>query len=307
MEIQQSISSNLSDFTSIGDITKELQNKIDNQLEDFNRINSISSNIQLDIDKISGAISRTKEEAENMINLVKSGKDRILKTENSIKNLTNLMRGITDFVNSTIDTSQQTNMLAMNAAIEAAHAGEQGKGFSIISEEIRKLAVITNIQSENAASIVRDMEKQFNTIVSSIDERVASVDDVVLQSQNFEENVDRLKKIADEKSISSKEITSSIANLHDAVKDVRDQYTLLHNKISANLNELIRLSELYAKGDEAVRRVVGSADEIVEKAKSMDENVSQLFNLVKNIEDIYKAGDKSVSYTHLTLPTNREV
>ena len=293
LEIQQSISSNLSDFTSIGDITKELQNKIDNQLEDFNKINSISSNIQLDIDKISGAISRTKEEAENMINLVKSGKDRILKTENSIKNLTNLMRGITDFVNSTIDTSQQTNMLAMNAAIEAAHAGEQGKGFSIISEEIRKLAVITNIQSENAASIIRDMEKQFNIVVSSIDERVASVDDIVLQSQNFEENVDRLKRIADEKSISSKEITSSIANLHDAVKDVRDQYTLLHNKISANLNELIRLSELYAKEDEAVRLVVGSADEIVEKAKRMEENVLQLFNLVKNIEDIYKAGDKS--------------
>ena len=249
LEIQQNISSNLSDLTSVGDITKELQNKIDNQLEDFNKINSVSSNIQLDIDKISASMSKSKEEAENMINLVKSGKDRILKTENSIKNLVTLMRGITDFVNSTIDTSQQTNMLAMNAAIEAAHAGEQGKGFSIISEEIRKLAVITNIQSENASSIIRDMEKQFNIVVSSIDERIASVDDIVLQSQNFEENMDKLIKIAEEKSISTKEVTSSIANLHDMVKDIRDQYTILHNKISTDLNDFIKLSELYAKSD----------------------------------------------------------
>ena len=293
LEIQQNISSNLSDLTSIGDITKELQNKIDNQLENFNKINSISSNIQLDIDKISASMSKTKEESENMINLVKSGKDRILKTENSIKNLTTLMRGITDFVNSTIDTSQQTNMLAMNAAIEAAHAGEQGKGFSIISEEIRKLAVITNIQSENAASIIRDMEKQFNIIVSGIDERISLVDDIVLQSQNFEENMERLKKIAEEKSISTKEITSSIANLHDTVKDVRDQYTILHNKISTDLNDLIRLSELHAKSDEAVRLAVGNANEIVEKTKNIDENISNLFNLVKDIEDIYKTGDES--------------
>ena len=141
---------------------------------------------------VENALSKVKDETDQVVALAKNSRERILKTENAVKNLVSSMRGITDFVNSTIDTSQQTNMLAMNAAIEAAHAGEQGKGFSIISEEIRKLAVITNTQSENAGNIIRGMEKQFDLITSSIEERISAIDDIFSKTQSFEENINKL-------------------------------------------------------------------------------------------------------------------
>lgn len=294
LEIYETINTNLSDLTSINDMTKNLQEKIDYQLESFDKINSSSFSIQLDIDKVSSAMSKIKEETKDVIDLSKSSKDRILKTENSIKNIVTLMRGITDFVNATIDTSQQTNMLAMNAAIEAAHAGEQGKGFSIISEEIRKLAVMTNMQSENAISIIRNLEKQFNLVAADIDERMTAVENILYKAQTFEENMDNLKKITEEKSISSKEITSSITNLYDTVKDIREQYTLLHNKISNDLNDFVKLSELSNKNDEAVKLVAENADDVVEKTKSMRENIINVYNLVKEIEEISKVKGESV-------------
>lgn len=294
LEIYETINTNLSDLTSINDMAKNLQEKIDYQLESFDKINSGALNIQLDVDKVSAAMSRLKEETKDVIDLSKSSKDRILKAENSVKNIIGLMRGITDFVNSTIDTSQQTNMLAMNAAIEAAHAGEQGKGFSIISEEIRKLAVMTNMQSENAISIIRNLEKQFNLVVSDIDERMTAVENILYKAQTFEENMDNLKKIADEKSISSKEITLSITNLYYTVKDIREQYTLLHNKISSDLNEFVKLSELSNKNDEAVKLVAENADDIVEKTRSVRENIININNIVNDIEEISKVKGESV-------------
>ena len=116
LEINKIISDSLTDLNLVGNTAKTLQNKIDNQLENFSKIYSTSSNMQLDIDKVSSSISKVKDETEQVITLAKNSRERILKTENAVKNLVSSMRGITDFVNSTIDTSQQTNMLAMNAA-----------------------------------------------------------------------------------------------------------------------------------------------------------------------------------------------
>ena len=291
LEINKIISDSLTDLNLVGNTAKTLQNKIDNQLENFSKIYSTSSNMQLDIDKVSSSISKVKDETDQVVALAKSSKDRILKTENAVKNLVSSMRGITDFVNSTIDTSQQTNMLAMNAAIEAAHAGEQGKGFSIISEEIRKLAVITNTQSENAGNIIRGMEKQFDLIISSIEERISAIDDIFSKTQSFEENMNKLKEITDEKSSSSKEIISSITILYDAIKDIREQYTLFHNKLYADLTDLSKLSELSINNGDAIRRVSEDSNDIVLKTKGMDENISNMFNLVKDIEEISKVGD----------------
>ena len=290
-EMFENINTNLADLKSIDNMTKNLQEKIDFQLETFNKINSVSSNMQLDIDKVSAAMSKVKEEMQDVIDLAKSSKDRILKTENSVKSVISLMGGINDFVNANIETSQQTNMLAMNAAIEAAHAGEQGKGFSIIAEEIRKLAVMTNIQSENAISTIRNLEKQFNLVNQSIDERRSAIENILYKFQSFEENMDNLKKITDEKSMSSKEITSSITNIYDTVKDIREQYTLLHNRISNDLINLLKLLELSNKNDEAVKLVSLNSDNIVEKTKSMKDNILNVHNLIKDIEEIYKVSE----------------
>ena len=152
---------------------------------------------------------------------------------------------------------------------------------------------MANMQSENAISIIRNLEKQFNLVISDIDERMTAVENILYKAQAFEENMDNLKKITDEKSISSKEITSSITNLYNTVKDIREQYTLLHNRISTDLTNFIKLSELSNKSDETVKIVAKNADSIVEETKSMKENIINIYDLVKDIEEISKAENDS--------------
>ena len=224
LEIYKIIASSLAELISIDDMTNNLQRKIDDQSVSLNQINSLTVTMQKDMQEVSASVGKAKEESEKMVALTEDSKEKIMKTESITKSLITSIRGITDFVNSTIDISQQTNMLAMNAAIEAAHAGEQGKGFAVVAEEIRKLATTTNLQSEKAWKILRDIEKEMNLIMSSMTDRIIGIEDMLNKMQNFVNTMTKVKKVSDEKYVSTNEISGSIESLYDAVKD---EYPLL--------------------------------------------------------------------------------
>ncbi|WP_300711649.1 methyl-accepting chemotaxis protein [uncultured Brachyspira sp.] len=294
LEIYKIIASSLAELISINDITNKLQSKIDDQSVSLNQINSLTVTMQKDMHDVSISIGKSKEESEHLVSLAEDSKAKIVKTENITKSLIASIRGITDFVNSTIDISQQTNMLAMNAAIEAAHAGEQGKGFSVVAEEIRKLSATTNLQSEKAWNILRDIEKEMNLIMSSMTERIITTEDMLVKLQNFVNTMTKVKKVADEKYDSTKEISVSIESLYNAVKDIKEEYTNLHNRISAAKDDLVNLSDFSKKNDEAMKLVTQNSDDIVSKTQDMGSQIGNVFELVKETEQISNVARDSV-------------
>ena len=117
--------------------------------------------------------------------------------------------------------ASQTNLLSMNAAIEAAHAGEAGKGFAVVAAEIRKLAESSSQQSKTISTVLKKIKTSIDKITHSTNNvltRFEAIDGNIKTVADQEENI---RNAMEEQSQGSKQILEAIGNLNDITRQVK--------------------------------------------------------------------------------------
>lgn len=170
--------------------------------------------------------------------------------------------------------ASQTNLLAMNAAIEAAHAGELGKGFSVVADEIRRLAETAAEQSKNIGSNLASMRNEIEGVVESSQQSVQTFSGLLSHIQSTSSLVLEIQDAMEEQKVGSSQILEALKNMNDitgqvqsgsgemtsSILVIRDEIEHLH----ASAHDIQSLMEGIVKEtaeiDETARVVLQSSD-----------------------------------------------
>jgi len=253
-------------------------------------VSEASSSIEQMLASIQSVTATLAKNAANVKQLQESaetGKSSLYEVASNIQEIAKESEGLME-INAVMENiASQTNLLSMNAAIEAAHAGDTGKGFSVVADEIRKLAESSGEQSKTIGDVLKKMKESIEKITRST-ERVLSRFEVIDQGvKTVAEQEENIRNAMDEQNHGSKQILKSSGQVSNVTQQVKaGSVEMLEGSKeviveSRNLEKLTYeitdgMNEM-AVGAEQVNRAVNTVNDLTGKTK---DNISFLVQSV---------------------------
>lgn len=253
--------------------------------------------------------------AEEMHDFVADGDEKITSTANMLGLITQQLGEIHDVVTIINNVANQTNLLSMNAAIESAHAGEAGRGFSVVAEEIRKLAeetaknakkiktvvnnIVSSVSEANKASA--DASNAFAKVSLHADQVINSLKEITERINNIGSQMDNIRTKNDETAVAAEKISSFCGELAEKQQSVSADVDYMNNLFLETRKDINQIKK--DTGD-IVTRIRVVSDTSKESYKNMTdlENILEQFKTNSEVEEAVSQADAENTITTIISP-----
>ena len=259
---------------------KQLSTSIETQAASVARSSSSVEQMVANIDSIGQTLTTTDTIIKDLVSATGDGKATLVTSNTVTQKIAEESGSLMEASSVIQHIASQTNLLAMNAAIEAAHAGEAGKGFAVVADEIRKLAEDSAMQGKAITSTLKMLTGEIETLSASSKTVEEKFNTIFNLTQQVKDMSNRLTESMHEQANGSKEVLT-------AIKDIN----MVTTEVQAGSEEML-------KGGEGVAQEMRKLDElthiITDSMNEMAAGAVQINNSVQEVNEITQKNKQSI-------------
>ncbi|OIQ22244.1 methyl-accepting chemotaxis protein [uncultured Vibrio sp.] len=257
----------ISQFHAQADHTTTMATAVQEMVATINEISESTAVAVEGVQQASINAQHGREVVSSTVDNIGSLSNILGESQTSISSLNEHVEKIGGAVHIIQGIAEQTNLLALNAAIEAARAGEQGRGFAVVADEVRALASRTHQSTEEITKVVDAIQKQMSTVVVNIEQCNEQGEQTLTASQTLDDSLSLILTDMDNIQSNSERIASAI-----------EEQGIVMNQVSESITELNSISD---SNMQSAQQCLSEVDSVSSQAKDMDSAVAEFVTVQK--------------------------
>lgn len=264
--------------------TKAQENAIE---ESSQSVDAIMDNIKV----LTNALENISEEYKKIVIDTRDGREKQKIVVDKISQVQELAENLNSANSVITQISSQTNLLAMNAAIEAAHAGTAGKGFSVVAEEIRKLSETSATQTKSVSELLEAIESSIAGIANASDNSTQSFDVLGERIRTLDNDIINIREKIERQSEEGRKIKEMMGIISDASNMISQSSGMIKKKnkvLESHIEELHSSANEILMGSEVSKEYLKRMQESTSRSADKSRQNLGLCEEVRSIVNSYK-------------------
>ncbi|MGL4981896.1 MAG: methyl-accepting chemotaxis protein [Treponemataceae bacterium] len=262
-----------------------LNEEIERQSDNVSTSSSATEQMVANIRSVSQILEKNQANVSNLAFVAKEGHETVETSHRMTQSIATQSDGLLEASNIIEDISYQTSLLAMNAAIEAAHAGESGKGFAVVADEIYKLAENAGTQGKSITAVLKQLKDDIHILKESADTVQKQFTDIMVVASEIEQQELVITNAMREQTTGSEQVLFAMQRIKDITQNVKKGSTQMLSGSKDISQQMKTVSEI--------------TDFINSSMNEMSIGVTEINNAINNVNDISQ--QNSTSIKNLTI------
>ncbi len=274
--------------------TSSLSKQISMQAESVSTTSAAVEQMAASILNVARVADSRQNVTESLIKMTKEGSEKIEEANVIVQEAVKNMGAMQEMLEVINNITSQTNLLSMNAAIEAAHAGDAGKGFAVVADEIRKLADSTAENAHEISDSLTVLINRINQTASVTKESGDSFRKIEVEVRNFVQAFAEISASTKELSEGSKEIQDSTISLLDITSNIKtgaEEMTLGANDINIALLRIKDASDNNTSGMATSREQISEIHKAMSDIAALSATNTENMNTLLEEVSVFKLDD----------------